>query len=384
MQYAPQTALCPVVLRVCVRVLCVCIYTPPPPHLNAAVEKARWRQLEHEHKLAYLDAADASHDARAAAGRAQQARMLESRARLLAQRRDEVRELKQQSAERALKEYENTHRELDKSRQRVDRVRRETAAEVAASSASTFYAKRLAAADVVRKSIQSWRQDRAAKQAQFLSEVKANHDSAASEENQSWGGRLAEQRQRNAEAVRASIAHVEVRDRHQQLALQAKKRANRDTVYASKYADGSEVTSRAPRPRERACYLSQTLRTNHDGTLVDARRISPIISLCSPQSGHVETSGYTAVANAHRGDSSFRSKRSIVPRILRSREPTPRLAPAAASPADSPVATPIASTVGGDDKGKETKSGATVVSRGNWTPYFKTTGFRAGFFSARV
>jgi len=137
-------------------------------------------------------------------------------------------------------EREEAVRHLHENRQRVDRVREETHSSVAASSARMFYQGRVHTADIVRNARNGWTTAREATRNAFVARAKerARAEQARLQADSVNDGReaLAAKRHEDAEAMRASIAHIEARDKHLRLADETRKRAAHDAHFESKWA----------------------------------------------------------------------------------------------------------------------------------------------------
>ena len=198
--------------------------------------------------------------------------------------------------------------QLDTCRDRVDRVREETAPKVAAASARHFYNARLQTAEVVKRSISSWNAERKERKGAFSERTHQNTLIAHSARKGAKDGKQALQQMRSADAskIRASIAHIETRDKHLKLEEEAKKRAAHDARY-------------------RSCPVMRTLFAHHRLTYFTVLSPAAAVRLLRPcryasryvesdMAKDFETSAWTDVSNAHREGLDPTKIREVKPR----------------------------------------------------------------------
>ena len=204
--------------------------------LLVAQESAR-AEVDARNRAEWSQLAARNHTEQFAAGAARSRRAEQSRLELLEKRKKEVTSAMREREERAAVEREEAVRHLHENRQRVDRVREETHSSVAASSARMFYQGRVHTADIVRNARNGWTTAREATRNAFVARAKerARAEQARLQADSVNDGReaLAAKRHEDAEAMRASIAHIEARDKHLRLADETRKRAAHDAHFES-------------------------------------------------------------------------------------------------------------------------------------------------------
>ena len=203
-------------------------------------EKREWHDRREAIMADFRVGSARMHALRVKAGDEQKERMVQSKPEMLQERRQTVMRLKQEAHERALSEQQQVAQQLDTCRDRVDKVRAATAPQVAAASARHFYNARLQTADVVRRSLTSWTAERKERKGAFSERARQNREAAYASRKGGWEGQQAlhGKKAEDAKRIRASLAHVETRDKHLKLEEQAQKRVSHDAQYATRFVDG--------------------------------------------------------------------------------------------------------------------------------------------------